>query len=107
MCSDLSAVHGIRDATRLDSATFFTLAYRLTAYQGVIAARAAAQREQDGVSASPGAPVHPGSSQDVRARFRAATSMPVASATELRAITAHASLPGQPAGTITEVRSSD
>lgn len=103
MCSDLSAVHGIRDASRLDSATFFTLAYRLPAYQGVIAARAAAQRDQDGVSASPGTPVNPGSAQDVRARFRAAQSLPVASAAELRAIPVPlGSLPG----TVTEVRSS-
>lgn len=44
--SDLSAVHGIRDATGMEAAVFFPLVRRLAAYPSVIARRL--QIEQSG-----------------------------------------------------------
>lgn len=43
LASDLSAVHGIRDMSKLSGAALCKLAYRLTAYQGVMQARYAEQ----------------------------------------------------------------
>ena len=101
VCSDLSVFHGVKDASRLDAVTFHKLTYRLTAYQGAVAARAAAQHERGSSSGSPRA-AQPGGSADVRARVRAAQSMPVASAAELMAAAAPVS--GLPAlATITRV----
>ena len=34
MCSDMHVLHGIDDITMIDGPTFFTLAYRLPAYEG-------------------------------------------------------------------------
>jgi hypothetical protein len=113
VCSDLSAIHGIRDATRLGSAQFFTVAVRLPYYRGAVAARIAALAAEDdaapGMPPRPGRPAAapaPGSHDDIRARFAAAQSMPVATAGELAAITARASLPGQPAGSVVQVPAS-
>jgi len=111
VCSDLSAIHGIRDATRLDSAVFFTLAVRLPAYRGAVAASiaaAAAEAAQDGQPPAPtvAAPVPaaaPARDQDIRARFAAAGRMPVATAGQLAAMSARASAPGQPAGSVAQV----
>ena len=101
VCSDLSVFHGVRDASRLDAVTFHKLVYRLAAYQGAVAARAAAQQEQ-GKGGGTLRAAEPGSGADVRARYRAAQAMPVASAAELMA--ASASVSGLPAlGTITRV----
>ena len=95
--------HGVRDASRLDAVTFHKLVYRLAAYQGAVAARAAAQQERgSGASNGGGRTVAPGSDADVRARLRAAQTMPVASAAEL--VAASAPVSGLPAvGTITRV----
>jgi hypothetical protein len=41
IASDFSAIHGIRDITTLSGPAFFRLAFRLSAYQGVMAARRA------------------------------------------------------------------
>jgi hypothetical protein len=54
LASDFSAIHGIRDMLALPGPVFFSLAYRLSAYQGVMAARAAEQ-EAD----SPSGPQEP------------------------------------------------
>lgn len=43
IASDLSAFHRIDDAGRMEAAVFFTLAARLPAYSGVLAARLAAE----------------------------------------------------------------
>ena len=104
VCSDLSVFHGVRDASRLDAVTFHKLTYRLAAYQGAVAARAAAQQAEATVTvtATVGACGSPRRDADVRARFRAAQAMPVASAAELMAAVAPVS--GLPAvGTITSV----
>ena len=85
VCSDLSVFHGVKDASRLDAVTFHKLVYRLAAYQGAVAARAAAQQERGSGAGSPRA-VQPGGSADVRARLRASQAMPVASAAELMAL---------------------
>lgn len=37
--SDLSAIHGIRDANEMEATVFFQFAARLAAYPGVVAAR--------------------------------------------------------------------
>jgi hypothetical protein len=56
LASDLSAIHGIRDMTRLTGPAFFALAYRIGAYQGVILTRAMAHQQQTGAPpAAPGA----------------------------------------------------
>jgi hypothetical protein len=57
ICSNLSAIHGIRDTTKLGSAALFTIAVRLPAYRGAIAARLAILRaDEDGEpAASPAA----------------------------------------------------
>ena len=54
LASDFSAIHGIRDMLALPGPVFFSLAYRLSAYQGVMALRAAEQ-EQDDAPGAPGA----------------------------------------------------
>jgi hypothetical protein len=94
--------HGIRDAQEeLDGPTFFALAIRLSAYQGVLAARLAneiAEEERQNPSQpaavprpSPGAP---GPGGDTVARFRAQASAPIATAAELASMSASAgSLP--------------
>ena len=46
LASDFSAIHGIRDMLSLPGPVFFALAYRLSAYQGVMAARAAEQEAE-------------------------------------------------------------
>ena len=51
LASDFSAVHGIRDMLALPGPVFFAFAYRMSAYQGVMAARAAEQ-EDDGPRAA-------------------------------------------------------
>jgi hypothetical protein len=93
----------VRDASRLDAVTFHKLVYRLAAYQGAVAARAATQQAHASSNGNGGGrTVTPGSDADVRARFRAAQAMPVASASELMAAAAPVS--GLPAvGTITRV----
>ena len=55
LASDFSAIHGIRDMLALPGPVFFSLAYRLSAYQGVMALRAAEQEQEDAPDA-PGAP---------------------------------------------------
>jgi hypothetical protein len=50
LASDFSAVHRVPDMTVLDGPAFFKLAYRMTAYRGVMRERAVAEQE-DGVSA--------------------------------------------------------
>ena len=93
---------GCKDASRLDAVTFHKLVYRLAAYSGAVAARAAAQQERGSGAGSPRA-VQPGGSADVRARLRASQAMPVASAAEL--VAASAPVSGLPAlGTITRER---
>ena len=47
LASDFSAIHGVRDMLALPGPVFFALAYRLSAYQGVMAARAAEQEDGD------------------------------------------------------------
>jgi hypothetical protein len=100
--------HGIRDANELDSPVFFTLAVRLPAYRGAVSARIAALAADDdeAPAATPGrrpAGPAPGSGDDLRTRFMAAQSLPVASAADLAGITARASMPGQPAGRVVQV----
>lgn len=46
LASDFSAIHGIRDMLSLPGPVFFSLAYRLSAYQGVMALRAAEQEPE-------------------------------------------------------------
>jgi hypothetical protein len=46
LASDFSAIHGIRDMLALPGPVFFALAYRMSAYQGVMAARAAEQEAE-------------------------------------------------------------
>jgi hypothetical protein len=46
IASDLSAFHRIDDPSQLDGPTYFRLAWRLAAYQGVMQARAIAAREE-------------------------------------------------------------
>jgi hypothetical protein len=53
LASDFSAIHGIRDMLSLPGPVFFALAYRLSAYQGVMAARAA---EREDAPEAPGEP---------------------------------------------------
>lgn len=54
LASDFSVFHRIDDITTLDGPTFCRMAYRLTAYTGVMAARvAAAQQEAEPRSAPP------------------------------------------------------
>jgi len=55
LASDFSAIHGIRDMLSLPGPVFFAFAYRLSAYQGVMAARAAEQ-ERDDAPEAPGQP---------------------------------------------------
>jgi hypothetical protein len=55
LASDFSAIHGIRDMLALPGPTWLALAYRLSAYQGVMALRAAEQDREDAPGA-PGAP---------------------------------------------------
>ena len=43
VCSDMSAIHGIRDVTKMSGPVFFAMAYRLDSYEGAV--RAAAARE--------------------------------------------------------------
>lgn len=43
--SDLSAIHGIHDATRLEAVMFFNLARRLAAYRGMISIRLMSEGE--------------------------------------------------------------
>ena len=45
LASDFSAVHGIRDMLSLPGPVFFAFAYRLSAYQGVMAARVQGSRD--------------------------------------------------------------
>ena len=47
LASDFSAIHGIRDMLSLPGPVFFALAYRLSAYQGVMALRAAEQEAEE------------------------------------------------------------
>lgn len=109
VCSDLSVFHGIRDATRLDSAVFFQLAVRLPAYRGAVAAAILADRSDSPESAqqAPVArpqeprPINP--DDDLRSRFMAAQSLPVATAAQLAGITRQASMPGDVAGTVVQV----
>jgi hypothetical protein len=58
LASDFSAIHGIRDMTKLSGAAFLKMAYRMSAYESVMQAR---YREQDGGSqqASPGGAAQP------------------------------------------------
>lgn len=68
LASDFSAVHGIRDMLALPGPTFFALAYRLSAYQGVMALRAAEQ-EAESAPSSPEAPQpHPQAPEQVTPR---------------------------------------
>jgi hypothetical protein len=46
IASDLSVFHRIDDPSTLDGPTYFRLAWRLAAYQGVMQARANAAREE-------------------------------------------------------------
>ena len=48
LASDFSAIHGVRDMLALPGPVFFALAGRLSAYQGVMAARAAEQEAETG-----------------------------------------------------------
>lgn len=45
IASDMSVFHRIDDVSSLDGPTFFRLAWRLTAYTGVMQARAVAESE--------------------------------------------------------------
>jgi hypothetical protein len=47
LASDFSAVHGIRDMGELDGPAFFKLAYRMTAYRGVMRELAIAEQQDD------------------------------------------------------------
>jgi hypothetical protein len=47
LASDFSAIHGIRDMLALPGPVFFALAYRMSAYQGVMAARSAEQEADE------------------------------------------------------------
>lgn len=47
--SDFSAIHGVADMYSLPSRKFFAFAYRLTAYQGVLAILAEQEREESKV----------------------------------------------------------
>lgn len=57
IASDLSAFHRVDDPMTIDGPRFFSLALRLAAYSGVLAARAAKLREDErkGVSGAHGA----------------------------------------------------
>jgi hypothetical protein len=46
IASDLSVFHRVDDLTALDGPTFFRLAWRLPAYQGVMRARLEAEQEE-------------------------------------------------------------
>lgn len=70
IASDFSVFHGIRDITTLDGPAFFRLAFRLTAYQGVMAARRAtamhAEQAQDpgrAMAGAQGGPMYGGEQQ--------------------------------------------
>lgn len=58
LVSDFSAIHHIHELSTLTGPAFFRLAFRLGAYEGVIAARMREARQQEGASqqASPYAP---------------------------------------------------
>jgi hypothetical protein len=52
VASDLSAFHRVDDPMTLDAEHYFSLAFRLSAYSGVIAARIYAEREAERASES-------------------------------------------------------
>lgn len=57
LASDFSAIHGIHDMGALPGPVFYALAERLAAYQGVMAARVAAEAEDAPAQPQPAA--HP------------------------------------------------
>ncbi len=61
--SDFSAFHRVEDITQLDGPRFFRMAYRLSAYQGVMAARLAVQEQRH--ARGSGGPVAAGGPQEV------------------------------------------
>jgi len=65
LASDLSAIHGIRDMSRLSGAALCKLAYRMTAYQSVMQARYAEQHRGEAPERPPArtAPPQRGSRQ--------------------------------------------
>jgi len=60
LASDFSAIHGVRDIASMPGRVFFRLAFRLTAYQGVMRERiTSALQEQEGTPQPQyGAPRH-------------------------------------------------
>lgn len=53
IASDLSAFHRIDDCTRLDGPTYFRLVWRLSAYTGVMQARALALAHEERQASPP------------------------------------------------------
>jgi hypothetical protein len=71
IASDMSVFHRVDDIGEMDGPTFFKIAYRLSAYAGVMAARHMAEREEQPHAAVAAPATYAAPQQDINPGTRA------------------------------------